>query len=65
MGVKIFNNSTKKLDNLDDVGVLLRLQEKIDDYEETEQTIRRSKAQRTEIFCYRCYTLKYHNKLPE
>lgn len=34
IGRKIFNNSTKKLDHLDDVETLLRLQEKIDLYEE-------------------------------
>lgn len=33
LDVKIFNNKTKKLDYLDNVQVLLRLQEKIDEYE--------------------------------
>lgn len=46
LGVKIFNNQSKKLDNLDNVEVLLRLQERIDDYEEQQQTIKRSKKQR-------------------
>lgn len=33
LDVKIFNNKTQKLDHLDNVQVLLRLQEKIDEYE--------------------------------
>lgn len=32
LGINIFNNTTRKLDNLDHVEVLLRLQEKIDQY---------------------------------
>ena len=32
LGVKIFNNATKKLDHLDNVEVLLRLQEKLDKF---------------------------------
>ncbi len=33
LDVKIFNNQTRRLDHLDNVQVLLRLQEKIDEYE--------------------------------
>lgn len=65
LNVKIFNNATKKLDNLDQVEVLLRLQEKIDQFEEENQTIKRIKKNRNELYCQRCYSLKYHNKLPQ
>lgn len=45
--------------------MLLRLQEKIDQYEEENQTIKRIKKNRNELYCQRCYSLKYHNKLPQ
>lgn len=34
LNIKIFDNRSKKLNNLDNVEVLLRLQEKIDKHEE-------------------------------
>ena len=63
--VKIFNSKTRSLDNLDNVEVLLRLQDKIDKFEEEEQTIKRIKKERSELYCLRCFSLKYHNKLPD
>ena len=49
---------------MDSVEVLLRLQERLDKFEEEEQTIKRIKKERNELYCLRCYSLKYHNKLP-
>ena len=51
--------------NLDNVAVLMTLQEKIDKYEQENQTLKRSKKIRKELLCYRCHSLKYHNHLPE
>lgn len=64
LGVKIFNNETKKMEKLDSVEVLLRLQEKMDRHEEEHQSAKRMKKTRRELLCYRCYTLKHHNRLP-
>lgn len=45
--------------------MLLRLQDKIDQWEEGEQVLRRTNTNKKDIYCLRCYSLKYHNKLPE
>lgn len=53
------------MENLDNVDVLMRLEEKIDQYEEKEQLTKRQKKSRKEIICFRCFSLKHHNRLPE
>lgn len=64
-GIKIFNEKTNEMENLDNLDVLMRLEQKIDKYEENEQLAKRQSKTRKQIICFRCFSLKHHNRLPQ
>lgn len=43
----------------------MRLEDKISQYEQENQSLNRHSKDRTNILCFRCFSLKHHNRLPE
>ena len=65
MNVNIFNKKTNELDNIDNLDVLMMLEQKMEDYEKQAQVAKVTPKVRDKLLCYRCFCLKYHNRLPE
>ena len=53
------------MENINDLEVIMRLEEKIEAYEEEHQLTNKYQRERKELLCFRCFSLKHHHRLPE
>lgn len=64
MNVEILQNGTTKLQNLDNLDVLMRIEELQEESYKERQTLLDNRWKRRELLCRRCFYLKNHNQLP-
>lgn len=65
LGITILDPSSKKLEEINDIDILLKIEEKIEALNQERQTLVQKEYKRKELYCRRCYYLKHHNQLPD